>query len=376
MKLRSMLVAAGLALLAGCSLFGSSSRKLPPLPEFVPGARLAIDWQTSVAGAASLALVPARVAEGAAVVAGADGVVERLDGGRRAWRVELGAALAAGVGSDGKLAVVVTRKGEAVALSVADGSVKWRAPVGAEVLAPPAVSADAVAIRASDSRVFGFSAESGKRTWVFQRATPPLSLRSYAGLLTQDKVAVAGFPGGKMVAINLANGGALWELTVAIPKGTTELERVADVVGTPVLKGRELCAVAYQGRTVCFDASSGNLIWSREISSASGLDRDASKIYLTDAEGAIQALDAGTGASVWKQDKLVGRGAGRPLRLEKYLVVVDAEGYVSVLHPEDGSLLARQATDGSAALADPVAIGQNTLLLQTVKGGIFALTAQ
>ncbi|MCB1917487.1 MAG: outer membrane protein assembly factor BamB [Rhodocyclaceae bacterium] len=362
------------AMLAGCGTFGSD-RELPPLPEFVTGARLELAWKTRLKGSPIYHPAPAVVGRQAAILAGVDGVVERREDGRQVWRVALEQPLSAGVGSDGRLAVVVTQSGEAVALDAADGSEKWRAKVGAEVLAVPAVTGIAVVVRASDSRVFGFSPADGRRMWVYQRPTPALALRSSVGMLTDENVGVTGFPGGKMVAINLANGGALWELTVALPKGTTELERIADVVGTPVLAGRNICAVAFQGRVACFDAVNGDLMWSRDISSAVGLTSDGSHIYLTDEMDAVIALDAATGASVWKQDRMAGRGVGRPLVLGDFVLVSDAEAYVSMLRRDDGALVARAATDGSGVAVPLEPLARDRIAVQTVDGGVFVFTA-
>ncbi len=359
--------------LAGCGSFGSS-KDLPPLPAYVEGARLAQDWQQSLPGSPVYLMSPATLSGDSVVVAGVDGTVERLDGGRTAWQVKLDKPLAAGVGSDARLAVVVAQDGEAVALDVADGSEKWRSQVGAEVLTAPAVTGIAIVVRASDSRVFGLSPQDGHRMWTYRRPTPALSMRGQTGMLTEDNVAVTGFPGGKMVAINLANGGAIWELTVALPRGTTEIERLADVVGTPLLQDRRLCASAFQGRLACFDATNGNLVWSRDISSAVGIGQGGGELFITDEAGAIHALDGTTGASIWKQDKLAGRLPGRPLVLGRYVVVTDGEGYVSVLHREDGTLVARGETDGSEMTGPPVPVDEDSFVVQSIKGGVFGFT--
>ncbi|MCB1907385.1 MAG: outer membrane protein assembly factor BamB [Rhodocyclaceae bacterium] len=363
------------ATLVGCGTFGSD-REMPPLPEFVAEARLELAWKTRVAGSPVYHPAPAVIGRQSVIVAGVDGVVERRDDGQQKWRVDLDRPLSAGVGSDGRLAVVITQSGDAIALDAADGSEKWRAKVGAEVLAVPAVTGIAVAVRASDSRVFGFSPADGRRMWVYQRPTPALALRASVGMLTDENVGVTGFPGGKMVAINLSNGGALWELTVALPKGTTELERIADVVGTPVLAGRNICAVAFQGRVACFDARDGNLVWSREISSAVGLTTDGSHIYLTDEGDAVIALDAATGASVWKQDKMAGRAVGRPLLLGDFVLVSDAQAYVSMLRRDDGALVARAETDGSGVAVPLEPLAKDRVAVQTVDGGIFVFIAR
>ncbi|MCB1886768.1 MAG: outer membrane protein assembly factor BamB [Rhodocyclaceae bacterium] len=365
-----------IALAGGVAACGSlgSSKDLTPLPAFVEGARLGQDWRQSLSGSPVYRLSPAVVAADSVVVAGIDGTVERLDGGRSVWRSDLAKPIAAGVGSDGRLAVVVAQDGEAVAFDVADGSEKWRAQVGAEVLAAPAVTGIAIAVRASDSRIFGLSPQDGHRMWTYRRPTPALSMRGQTGMLTEDNVAVTGFPGGKMVAINLANGGAIWELTVALPRGTTEIERLADVVGTPLLQAQRLCAAAFQGRLACFDATNGNLVWSRDISSAVGIGQGGGEIFITDESGAIHALDGSNGASIWKQDKLAGRLPGRPLVIGRYVVVTDAEGYVSVLHREDGALVARAETDGSEMTGPPAPLDDDSFVVQSVKGGVFGFT--
>jgi outer membrane protein assembly factor BamB len=87
-------------------------------------------------------------------------------------------------------------------------------------------------------------------------------------------------------------------------KGATELDRVADITSAPVISGRSVCAVAFQGRVACFDLGSGNLVWARDMSSAAGLDIDSRFLYVSDDKGAVHALDMASGASIWKQDKL------------------------------------------------------------------------
>jgi outer membrane protein assembly factor BamB len=195
------------------------------------------------------------------------------------------------------------------------------------------------------------------------------------GVLTAGNVTLAGFPGGKLVAIANNNGAAVWEVAVALPKGSTELERVADVTSSPVISGRTVCAAAYQGRAACFDSSTGNTLWSREMSSSAGLDIDSRYVYVTDDKGAVHALDRNSGASVWKQDKLALRGLSRPLALGAHVAVADYQGVVHLLRREDGAFAARATTDGSAVQAEPARFGAG-ILVQTANGGLYALEAR
>ena len=178
------------------------------------------------------------------------------------------------------------------------------------------------------------------------------------------------------IEVSAINGSVSWDSVVALPKGTTELERVADVTSPPVVDDGRACAAAYQGRTVCFDATRGAAIWARDISSFSGLGADLRNIYVTDDKNNVISLDKASGGSLWKQDKLFGRALTRPLALGRYVIVGDFQGMVHLMSRDDGSFVGRIATDGSAIAAAPVALDLSSFLVQTRNGGVFAITVE
>jgi len=260
-----------------------------------------------------------------------------------------------------------------VALDAKDGTVRWRARVSSEVLAAPAVGDGLAIVRSADSRVFAFSAADGKRRWVYQRAPAALVVRSPAGVTLLRGLALAGFAGGKLVAISTSNGGVRWEASVSLPHGSTELERVTDVVGNPAVLGPAVCAAAFQGRVSCFEIRSGNPIWSRKVSSVTGVSLDARHAYVSDDQGAVHALDRYSGRSVWKQDQLVHRQLSLPYPAGSAIAVGDFEGYVHFLARDSGAFVARIATDGGAVRAAPIRL-PNGFLVQTHNGGLIALS--
>lgn len=379
--MRTLLALSAAALLAGCSTMEkinpvnwfSSAPKVKPaeLQPISPSATLAPLWQSSVGSAGGYVFTPAVV--GASVYAAAqDGTIARYDNGGQVWRISAGQPISGGVGSDGRLVAVATAKGEVLAFD-SSGKPKWAARVTSEVLAAPQFAEDLVLVRSGDNRVFALDAADGKRKWVYQRSTPALSLRSNVGVTVAGKAALAGFPGGKLVAIALNNGAAIWEATVALPKGATELERVSDVTSAPVVAGREVCAAAYQGRVSCFDLASGNHLWSRDVSSAAGIDVDARNVYVSDDKGAVHALDRANGATLWKQDKLFMRQLSRPIALANHVAVGDYQGVVHLLRRDTGAFAARSSTDSSGIAAEPVRV-ERGFLMQTRNGGLYALT--
>lgn len=273
------------------------------------------------------------------------------------------------------MVVVGSPKGDLLAFSSSDGALLWKVKATSEILSPPVLGGGLVIVRSGDNRLSAYDATDGTRKWFFQRPTPALSLRVSARPLIDGKYVFAGFPGGKLIAVSLSNGAAAWDGTVAMPKGTTELDRVADITSAPVISGRSVCAVAFQGRVACFDLGNGSLVWARDMSSAVGLDIDSRFLYVSDDKGAVHALDMASGASIWKQDKLSLRRLTAPVARRGYVAVADVQGVVHFLNREDGSFSARLSTDGSPVVAPLQKLG-NGVLVQTSKGGIYAIDAE
>ena len=384
--MRAVLAAATLMLLAGCQTVGDTydswfnkgrlAQKPAELTPIQSTAMAKIVWQDNVGGADRDVFFPA-VGGNVVYAAGAAGQIKGFDitSGASAANIETGQHISGGVGSGEGVVLVGSPKGAVQAFG-RDGKPLWTAQLSGEVLAPPAVQAGVVVVRVGDGRIFGLDARDGRRKWIYQRSTPTLSVRSHAGVVVERGGVFAGFAGGRLVAIALNNGHVGWESVVALPHGTTELERVADVTSLPVIDGGQVCAVAYQGRVACFDLLRGTTLWARDMSSVAGMSADSRYLYITDDKDAVIALDKTNGASVWKQDKLKGRNVSGPLAFGRYVVVGDYQGYVHFLSREDGSFAARIATDGSDIGAPPAMLNRNSFVVQTRNGGVFAITVQ
>jgi outer membrane protein assembly factor BamB len=366
-------IAAAAALLSGC---GAPAIKPAELTEIQPTASLRILWEGSVDSAEKYVLFP-RVAGDLVYAVGAAGGVHAFDKSRGSSTavIDAGERVSGGVGAGGGLVLLGTPKGRVLAFD-REGKPQWQAQLTSEVLAPPEAQDGVVVVRTGDGRIYGLEAATGRTRWVYQRTLPALSVRSHVGVVVTQGAVFAGFPGGRLVALALGKGNIGWEAVVALPRGTTELERVADVTSLPVVDGKQVCAAAFQGRVACFDVFRGNLLWARDVSSVAGIAVDARYLYVTDDRSAVQALNKASGSSVWRQDKLAGRAVSGPLAHGRHVVVGDFEGIVHLISTEDGSFAARIETDGSAITAPPVALDATSFLVQTRAGGVFAITVR
>lgn len=365
----------GLALaslaLAACS--GSARPKPTPLTAVTPqiGGRLA--WSArvdSVKFPLQVAVNQTASSGGVFTVAGTNGTVIALqaDTGSELWRVGVGAELTAGVGSDGRYAAVVTRDNELVTLEA--GRVLWRARMPGRVATAPLVAGKRVFVLGVDRMVQAFDAQDGRKLWAMQRPGEPLTL-SKAGVLGAFQDTLLAGQGPRLAGVDPTRGAVRWEVAVATPRGTNEVERLADLLAPAVRVGSTVCARSFQNAVGCVDVRQGTLIWTRNVGGNEGIGADADLVVGADGSDRITAWRAASGDVLWTNDKLLYRDLSAPLLVGRTAIFGDLEGYVHFLAREDGVELLRLATDGSAVVAAPALSGK-TVLVVTKSGGLFA----
>jgi outer membrane protein assembly factor BamB len=256
-----------------------------------------------------------------------------------------------------------------------NGKLLWKAQVTSEVLSSPAVGEGAVVVRSIDNRVTALDGVNGSRRWFLQRQAPALTMRSSPGVVIFEKTAYVAMPGGKLLALAMNNGAPRWEGVVGDPKGATELERLVDVSGMPMISNGDVCAVAYHGRVTCFIMASGQVRWSQELSSDVGIGMDERFVFAADENGAVNAYARPAGQSAWRSDKLAYRRLSAPVSFGRAVAVGDYQGHIHFLSREDGSMLARVDTDGSMIRGTPIVAGK-VVLFQTQAGQLVALSAE
>lgn len=311
----------------------------------------------------------AKVTGQTVALAGNDGAVLSLDArsGAVLWRAEVGAPIAAGVGSDGRFSAVVTRANELVVLEA--GQVLWRAGLTSQVFTAPLVAGERVFVLGGDRSVAAFDAKSGRKLWQQQRPGEALVLRQAGVLTAVGNTLVAGLS-GHLVGMNPVNGNTVWDATLAAPRGTNDIERLVDLVGGFSRQGNELCVRAFQAAVGCVDALRGNVTWKRPAAGAVGVQGDDTQVYGVESDSRVLAWQRANGQPVWTSDRLLYRKLSAPLVLGRSVVMGDATGLVHLLSRADGTPLTRLSTDGSAIEVTPVAAA-GTLVVVTRNGGVY-----
>jgi len=309
------------------------------------------------------------------------GEIAALDGGsgQPLWRTDLKFPIASGVAADDETAVVGGANGRAAGVSIKDGAVRWTVDLPSELLGRPAISRGIAVMRGSDARLFGLDVQTGETKWTVARALPALVLRSDAGVTAAGDLVYASFPGGRLLGIDVRTGAIRTESPIAFPKGTTELERITDVVGVPAVSGDVVCATAYQGRIACVNANNGSAVWGRDFSASVGPAIDARYVFGVNDSSIVQAFLKSTGGVLWTVDRFKYRDLSAPTSWGRAVAIGDYQGFVHLLSREDGASLSRVSTDGSPIRVAPVVFEQSALsrlIVQTSDGRLVAIGAE
>jgi len=369
-------VLAAMALVAGCADDVAKPTPLEPLEAKISGHQV---WKLSLASFSTLNALAGNAGFGpqGIAVSGKDFVIAALNGaivsvdadtGKENWRADAGGRLSTGIGTDGRYSAVVTRDGDLVTLD--GGKVVWRQHLGSAVVTAPFVAGERVFVLGVDRSVQAFDALDGKKLWVYARAGDALTL-SQAGVLTSWQDTLLFGLGARLTALDPLKGTIRWEVPVAAPRGTNEVERLADLVGPAARVGSVYCIRAFQNGIGCVDAERVTALWSVNLSGGQSVGADVDYVFAGDASDRLSARRRSNGESVWLSDKFQNRKLSGMLVTGKVLVFGDLAGYVHFLDRTTGTPLLRLPTDGSPIVGTPVRAG-NTLAVTTKDGSVYA----
>lgn len=362
-------VALAAAMLTGC---GSSKPSPAPLESFKPALQVSTVWSQrvgSMKGPLSLA-----VSQGSVTAASTGGTIVALDiaTGRQRWHAQAERTLSAAVGGDGRYAAVVTDSNELLAFD--QGKLLWRERLPGRVITAPLVAGERVFLQAIDRSVRAYDVVDGRWLWQYQRpGGEPLALATPGVIAAFRDTLIVG-QGARLVGLDPVKGSVRFDINVGTPRGSNEVERLADLVGPVARADDEVCARAFQLAVGCMELNRGSLRWSRPQTGTQAVAADERVVVGADGADRITAWKAENGDILWRADRFTHRGLSAMAIWGGRVVVGDNDGYLHLLALDDGRTVGRVELDGPLAAA-PVAV-DSLLLLATQKGTIYALRVQ
>ncbi len=364
-------------LLSSCGLFGDKDEESEPkeLVKFENKIKIKKLWSAKVGGDSEFLLVGLRpVGDGNRIYAASqDGKVVAVDpaSGKEHWKSDLEMELSAGPNVNEGAVAVVSKDGYVVLLDSDSGAEQWRTYVGGETLAHPLLRNDAVIVQTIDNRLISLARFDGKQRWEIEQTMPALTMRGASSPLLIGSSVIAGFDNGRLVAIDIDTGDIEWDSMLALPTGRSDLDRLSDIDGAIAVVGQDVYAAGYHGRIASVAAESGQVLWSREISTYVGVAADWNSIYTTRDDGEVIALTRNNGAELWRNDDLLRREPTLPVPFHTTVVVGDFEGYLHFFSGLSGEAVARVKLGSKAITSAPVVVA-NRLYVQSDDGTVGA----
>jgi outer membrane protein assembly factor BamB len=376
MKYRTVALVAAMLALAACSKDKKPDQPVELVDIQNPTVRVQKVWGASVGGGGKklrLGLGLAHVGN-RLFAAGRGGDVAAFDikTGKQLWRVDTKLDLTGGTGAGGDVVAVGSADGVVVLLSAENGAEKWRADVKGEILSAPAIAQNEIIVRTVDGKLRALALADGQEKWTSEQQIPRLTLRGTAAPVVAREMAISGFDNGRVMAVSLNDGTTVWDSPVSPAHGRTELERLNDIDAAVKISGEDVFVAGFQGRAAMLSLDSGQIWWTRDVSSYRAVEIDDDQMYVSTSTGELVALKKRNGVEVWRNDTLKHRGLSAPAVVGDYVVVADLEGYVHWFDRTTGSVAARAKTGGSRVTNAPLSV-DGTLSVITDKGDISAL---
>ena len=290
--------------------------------------------------------------------------------GQRAWSVNVGDQITGGVTLDAlsQTAIISTRGGLVMAFDSATGAKRWQQQLTGSVLTPALISNNRVILSANDGFLHGLSLQNGQSVWQFATQVPAISVRGTAApTLLDAKTALLATADGRLHAITVDNGLPQWSRRVGVGAGSSEVERMSDVDGIPIVDNNQLFAISYSGQLLGINLASREVLFVNELASLKSLAVNNQQVIATSLDGKVVAYNRSNGEVLWESEELAYRHLTNPVMIGNYIAVGDFDGVVHLFDPASGKIVSRVQTKGALS---SLQVQASRLLTQSTSGQV------
>ncbi|ENU32222.1 outer membrane protein assembly factor BamB [Acinetobacter parvus] len=364
-------IAVASALLLGCSSNKVKEAKPNPLPKIQQqqGLNLVFSQSVSSTNAAEALRLQLDTDNGVIFAIDPDGQVSAYKGKEQLWKSKITKQeLTAGVEAAEGIVVVGNRKGQLFALDQATGEQKWTTQLSGAILSPSLIQSGRVITIANDGTVFAHDAVTGQQVWAYKLPSVQFSLRGQpAPVRLDDRTILVASANAYVYGLDVISGVPRFQRRVAISEGRSDIQRLIDIVGDPVVAGQYLVTISFQGQVTVTDVATQRVVWSEDASSTNRPEVSGDKVFVSTVDGKLNAYSLSTGQLAWQNEELLNRQLSNPVMLGQSLVVGDLDGVIHLLDPASGKLVGRAKTSGEV---QSLRVIDNQLYVATRKGAL------
>lgn len=359
--------------LAGCSTNKTKVEEVKPnpLPKLVQAKNLVPVFSQSVSSTSKADPLRLRLDadNGAVFAVDPNGEVAAYQGKQRLWQQKVSKqGLSSGIEAGEGIVVVGNKKGQLFALDQATGEQKWTAQLSGAILSASLIQSGRVITISNDDTVYAHDLATGQQVWTYNLPNVQFSLRGIATPVALDpRTVLIASSNAYIYALDIISGVPRMQRRVAVSEGRSDIQRLNDLDGDPVVAGQFLVTTSYQGQVTVMDLASQQVVWSEDASSIQRPEVFNNTVYVAQADGKITAYALTTGEQLWQNDSLLNRQLSNPVILGQDLVVGDLDGVLHLIDPATGQLIGRSKTSGEVRTLRVI---DNQLYVATRKGAL------
>lgn len=225
--------------------------------------------------------------------------------GKQLWRIDLKPddedenVTGGGLSVANGIVYVTSGFNQAYALSAADGKQLWVSELPAPARSAPTVISGRAFIITADSRLICLSAENGEILWEYQGISEMAGLTGTAAPAADSDIVVPAFSSGEIYALRIENGSVAWSDNLSPVRRYSGMDDLVEIRGLPVIAREVVIAISFGGRMVAIDTRSGERIWARSIGGAQTPWVTGDYIYVVTSDSELVALSRMSGQVVW-----------------------------------------------------------------------------
>lgn len=297
------------------------------------------------------------------------GKVAAYQGKQRLWEKNVSKlGLSAGAEAADGIVVVGNKKGQLFALDQVTGEQKWTAQLSGALISPSLILNNRVITVSNDGTVFAHSTTDGQQLWAYTLPNVQFSLRGNASpVAVDDRAIVVASANAYVYVIDSLTGAPLMQRRVAISEGRSDIKKLNDIDGDPVVVGQFLVTTSYQGQVTALNLANQQVVWSEDSSSTKRPEVAGNGVFVASTDGKLTAYEITSGQKLWENDQLLNRKLSNPVMLGNNLVVGDLDGYLHIVDPSSGQLIGRSKTSGEVR---SLRVIDNQLYVATQKGAV------
>ncbi|TCB70352.1 outer membrane protein assembly factor BamB [Acinetobacter sp. ANC 4216] len=359
--------------LAGCSTNKTKVEEVKPnpLPKLVQAKTLVPVFSQSVSSTSKADPLRLRLDadNGAVFAVDPNGEVAAYQGKQRLWQQKVSKqGLSSGIEAGEGIVVVGNKKGQLFALDQATGEQKWIAQLSGAILSASLIQSGRVITITNDDTVYAHDLATGQQVWTYNLPNVQFSLRGIATPVALDpRTVLIASSNAYIYALDIISGVPRMQRRVAVSEGRSDIQRLNDLDGDPVVAGQFLVTTSYQGQVTVMDLATQQVVWSEDASSIQRPEVFNNTVYVAQADGKITAYALTTGEQLWQNDSLLNRQLSNPVILGQDLVVGDLDGVLHLIDPATGQLIGRSKTSGEVRTLRVI---DNQLYVATRKGAL------